>query len=145
MLQYRAVITQETGEDWTDVDLFLSTASPLFDNSIPTLDSHQIGLTDPPSGGSGRGGKGLGKGGAKRHRKILSKYTAGLTSSTFEIDGKSNIPTSIIGKPDETHKVVIAELDLTAKLEWIVIPRKEEKAFLRVSYRPCPRPFIRIH
>lgn len=42
-LQYRANITQNTGEDWDGVILTLSTASPLLGSEIPVLGSWKIG------------------------------------------------------------------------------------------------------
>ncbi|KAF8315709.1 hypothetical protein DL93DRAFT_2166668 [Clavulina sp. PMI_390] len=48
------------------------------------------------------------------------------TSSTFSIDGFSNIPSD--GK---SHKVSIANIDLTAELEWITVPRSLPSAFLQ--------------
>ena len=40
----------------------------------PQFDSHQLNMT-----GRGKGGKGLGKGGAKRHRKVLRDNIQGIT------------------------------------------------------------------
>ncbi|KAG8714907.1 hypothetical protein FRC08_011265 [Ceratobasidium sp. 394] len=44
-LHYRASITQTTGEDWPDVALTLSTASPQLD--VPSLSAWRIGLPAP--------------------------------------------------------------------------------------------------
>lgn len=42
-LHYRASISQKTGEDWNNVQLTLSTASPLLGTEIPTLTPYWIG------------------------------------------------------------------------------------------------------
>ena len=47
-LQYRANITQNTGEDWDGVVLTLSTASPLLRSNIPVLQPWKIGPFVPP-------------------------------------------------------------------------------------------------
>ncbi|KAG9004369.1 hypothetical protein FRB94_002458 [Tulasnella sp. JGI-2019a] len=47
-VHYRASITQATGEDWTNVALDLSTASPHLGTEIPTLTPHHISLPAPP-------------------------------------------------------------------------------------------------
>jgi len=48
-LQYRASIYQGTGEDWNDVALVLSTASPQQDGtSVPSLDPEWIGERKAP-------------------------------------------------------------------------------------------------
>jgi uncharacterized protein (TIGR02231 family) len=41
-LHYRASISQNTGEDWNNVELTLSTASPLLASTIPTLQYWRI-------------------------------------------------------------------------------------------------------
>ncbi|KAG8905841.1 hypothetical protein FRB99_008143 [Tulasnella sp. 403] len=47
-LQYRASISQRTGEDWNNVSLTLSTASPQLGTDIPTLSTYNIGPPPPP-------------------------------------------------------------------------------------------------
>lgn len=47
-LQYRASISQDTGEDWDDVELTLSTASPQSSTEIPTLQPQRIGPINQP-------------------------------------------------------------------------------------------------
>lgn len=47
-LHYRASISQSTGEDWSNVMLTLSTASPLQGTSVPTLNPLWIGKHEPP-------------------------------------------------------------------------------------------------
>ena len=46
-------------------------------NVAPTSQGAQ--RTEPTSSGRGKGGKGLGKGGAKRHRKVLRDNIQGIT------------------------------------------------------------------
>lgn len=56
------------------------------------------------------------------------------TSTAFVIEGKSNIPSGDeSGGDEQTHKVAIAVIDLSAKLEWIAVPKEQACAFLRVS------------
>ena len=65
-LEYLAAITQETGEDWADVGLTLSTAQPLLSASPPDLLALEVSLGGPlnPAGfqGGGFGGGGIGGG-----------------------------------------------------------------------------------
>ncbi|CAE6433400.1 hypothetical protein ACGC1H_001521 [Rhizoctonia solani] len=51
---------------------------------------------------------------------------AGVLSATFNIPGRSNIP-SDRGK----HKVLITSLDFQVEPEWVCIPRKDTSVFLR--------------
>lgn len=46
-LHYRASITQTTGENWPEVALTLSTASPQLSSSMPSLSPWKIGLPRP--------------------------------------------------------------------------------------------------
>ncbi|KAG8744404.1 hypothetical protein FRC10_010182 [Ceratobasidium sp. 414] len=48
-LHYRASITQTTGEDWSNVKLTLSTASPQLGIAIPTLSPWRVGRVQPRS------------------------------------------------------------------------------------------------
>ncbi|KAG9017772.1 hypothetical protein FRB93_004583 [Tulasnella sp. JGI-2019a] len=131
-LQYRASIVQDTGEDWSSVDLSLSTASPQTDTTIPTIDSWHIGVKDGRTKQTARMSTGsLGKGGAFRHRRILVNES--VTSTTFVIDGKSNIPCE--ANDNQAHKVVIAVIDMAAKLEWVAIPKEKQSAFLRCQVK----------
>lgn len=46
-LEYNALIQQMSGEDWTDVDLTLSTASPALSAAVPGLAPFEVTLNDP--------------------------------------------------------------------------------------------------
>ncbi|CAE7211292.1 unnamed protein product [Rhizoctonia solani] len=132
-LHYRASITQSTGENWPDVSLTLSTASPQLGTNVPKLGSWTIG--PPPvskiyakgvafSFGSGRSrpARYMPEMGA---RQAHVSHT-GILSTTFGIPGSSDIPSD-----GGSHKVVITVLDLKAELEWICVPRENECVFLR--------------
>jgi histone H3/H4 len=54
--------------------LQLASSIRLFSLKLTQLSSHQVNMT-----GRGKGGKGLGKGGAKRHRKVLRDNIQGIT------------------------------------------------------------------
>ncbi|KAG8881263.1 hypothetical protein FRB98_004449 [Tulasnella sp. 332] len=126
-LHYRASISQTTGEDWSSVDLTLSTASPHTDSTIPTIQSWRVGVK-PPAGRTMQTAR-KSTGGAMRHRRILTREST--TSMSFTIEGKSNIPSVNGSSDDQIHKVMIAVIDLTAKLEWVAMPKEKESAFLR--------------
>ena len=53
VLHYRASISQSTGEDWSNVELTLSTASPQQGTNIPTL--NPLWVSELPSGWPGPG------------------------------------------------------------------------------------------
>lgn len=81
-LHYRASITQTTGENWPDVALTLSTASPQVGSEVPSLSAWRIGFPPPPVVymSSLRGGSA-----APRRRKESARATRGFRVA-------SNIP-----------------------------------------------------
>ncbi|KAG9079345.1 hypothetical protein FRC06_007807, partial [Ceratobasidium sp. 370] len=152
-LHYRASITQTTGEDWSDVALTLSTASPQLGSDVPNLSSWRIGFPAPPpfcGGGAAPiawvgGSIGAGPQQQRQQQRIpraagppmgmayremahrpARVVDAGVLSATFGISGRSDIPSD-----ESSHKVVIAVLNLTAELEWVCVPREKESVFLR--------------
>ncbi|CAE6464401.1 unnamed protein product [Rhizoctonia solani] len=155
MLHYRASITQTTGENWPEVALTLSTASPQLGSKVPTLSAWKIGFPAPPlpMGGSARTkqtarvsavqalteeveesdddmGFGLFDDGVpfsapQMVTRQAHVATAGVLSATFGIPGRSDVPSD-----EGSHKVVVAVLDLEADLEWICVPREKESIFL---------------
>ncbi|CAE6449644.1 unnamed protein product [Rhizoctonia solani] len=151
-LHYRASITQTTGENWPEVALTLSTASPQLGSKVPTLSAWKIGFprsTVPPITFGGTSSERSNRRMSKRvsiasrasstisglHEATATPLkmstrkahvaTAGVLSATFGIPGRSDIPSD-----GSSHKVVVAVLDLEADLEWICIPSEKESVFL---------------
>ena len=160
-IHYRANITQRTGEDWSDVELTLSTASPQLGSTIPALQPEYVGELAVFTTRA-RKAKGFGFSGSassKRARAIprsaeyvqreiygfageedeymeekQARVETGVLTTSFAIDGKSTIPSN--AKGDETsHHVAITLLDFSADLEWIIIPREQQSAFLQAKIR----------
>ncbi|PPQ85972.1 hypothetical protein CVT25_001670 [Psilocybe cyanescens] len=131
---YKANISQRTGEIWDNVPIFLETASPTFGLELPLLQPWNISYQAPTSGG-----RGLGRGGAKRHRKILrdeededflevevaSVTSKGHVNATFRIPGLTTIPSD-----EDEHGVTIADLKLEGKISWVCIPKGDTQVHL---------------
>jgi uncharacterized protein (TIGR02231 family) len=145
-LQYRATIKQSTGEDWKDVELTLSTASPQLGSTIPKLYPQRIDPIVQYRPGLKSAGFGRNRG-AKKERSIMSSYGSpivmamrsavaveGMISTSYEIEGLSNIPTDT-DLTSQEHKVSIAVIDLKADLEWIAVPRVQPSAFLQAKVK----------
>jgi len=155
-LQYRATIVQRTGEEWNDVKLTLSTASPQLGSAIPVLSPLWIS-EDVPYYLTGKarsfaGGRLSARtsslkvkkekvvdedydrllGGAIVHRE--AQAVQGAISTSYVIDGLSTIP-SDTDATSQAHKVTIALVDLTADLDWIAAPNKQPSAFLRAKIK----------
>ncbi|KAF8676678.1 hypothetical protein RHS04_06421 [Rhizoctonia solani] len=152
-LHYRASITQTTGENWPDVALSLSTASPQLGSSVPKISPWRIGFPAPkpivqPVARSATAFRTK----ATRTSMFLDSFeddsepvvelcalapqppmairkahveSTGVLNTTFGIPARSDIPSD-----EGSHKVVIAVLDLRADLEWICVPREKESVFL---------------
>ncbi len=132
-LQYRASISQETGEDWKGIALTLSTASPSVGSEIPRLGPWTIGpylLPLPRAGGFKRQSSlsasdreptlcpnplpaqltstedsafmAIAFKNSMRSREVMAKVHDGAVSSSFEVEGSSNIPSD-----GSSHKVSI--------------------------------------
>ncbi|EUC54492.1 mucoidy inhibitor A, putative, partial [Rhizoctonia solani AG-3 Rhs1AP] len=154
MLHYRASITQTTGENWPEVALTLSTASPQLGSQVPTLSPWKIGFPAPPPLPPWRDSAPIPQSRFLAHASVDESEesdddmgfgfdgdntytapqmasrkahvaTAGVLSATFGIPGRSDIPSE-----EGSHKVVVAVLDLEAELEWICVPREKESVFL---------------
>jgi len=81
-LEYLASIAQRTGEDWSNVAMTLSTASPNLVATAPTLAALSIALTSSPVGGRGAAG-GAAAGGA--YGVDLSSVDYGIVSGNIAI------------------------------------------------------------
>ncbi|KAH7344168.1 hypothetical protein B0J17DRAFT_645558 [Rhizoctonia solani] len=140
-LHYRASITQSTGENWPDVALTLSTASPQLGTNMPKIGSWTIGPPPPrPMIYAKSAGFALSFGGSGGRKSKLPDYDyapdmefrqahvshAGILSTSFAISGRSDIPSD-----GGNHKVVITVLDLKAELEWVCMPRQNECVYLK--------------
>ncbi|KAG8777766.1 hypothetical protein FRC15_011125 [Serendipita sp. 397] len=156
-LHYRATIVQSTGEDWKEVELTLSTASPQLGSTIPTLSplwlnpivqqqyytkskrqTKSASFFAVPSSAprpSAPGGP-LGFGGEDYDRLGVpeAKAVEGTMSTSFVIEGLSTIPSDTDLK-SQAHKVSVAVLDLTADLEWISVPKEKTSAFLQARVK----------
>ncbi|CCA74226.1 hypothetical protein PIIN_08179 [Serendipita indica DSM 11827] len=163
-LQYRATVTQRTGEDWGDVELTLSTASPQLASEIPKLTPQWLNPIVNYWAGKGKqlhldSGRGFAKASPRMaKRRIRSRSSdeedeeeaeedirrpfdipqalsiEGAISTSFVIDGLSTIP-SDTDSTSQAHKVAVAVVDLTAELEWIAVPREQPSAFLQARVK----------
>ncbi|KAG8829484.1 hypothetical protein FRC17_006502 [Serendipita sp. 399] len=163
VLHYRAIIAQSTGEDWKEVALTLSTASPQLGSTIPSLKPlwvnpvYQRFYTAKAKGGFGGGGmremrkeQSIESDEEERDRPrerysdlVLGGAALALPDATplestmstsFVIEGFSNIP-SDTDATSQAHKVTVAVIDLTADLQWITVPKEQTSAFLQAQVK----------
>lgn len=144
-LSYYGVVRQQTGEDWNNVKLALSTARPSVGARMPELEPWWLQFIEiRPLAKAARGAD-------DRLRTLSNSYSApvadaatlevsapapmeyetanietGGISAVFEIKIPANIPSD--GEP---HKVAIATQKFEGKLEYITTPKLAELAYLK--------------
>lgn len=144
-LGYAAMVRQSTGEDWSGVNLVLSTARPALNGTAPELSpwivakrepqlmakSRISGMTDavlarselaaPPTAALEAASKpDLGY--------LAAQVQVGLTSATFTIPYAADVPAD-----NTQHKVGISSHTLDAKLTHLTVPKLAELAYLRAN------------
>lgn len=157
-LEYHAWIRQNTGEDWNDVDVTLSTARPDVGGEMPELPAWylQTGNTyttnnkfflkkeskkseeggDSPFGGLTEMEREVDEKDAETSLSVETQTAA--TASLFHIDARSTIPSDNI-----THKVTIALLKLNATFHYAATPKLSPFAYLTaVIQNTSELPFI---
>lgn len=136
---YFGVVRQNTGEDWQDVALTLSTARPSLGGAAPTLPAWELSEFRPrPMPVAARQpprsivGMALGAPAEKYAGEALvdaafvdASVESGTTSASFKIETKSTIPSD-----GSTQKVPIAQLRMAAQPEYLTVPKRQETAFL---------------
>ncbi|KAG8771593.1 hypothetical protein FRC15_003330 [Serendipita sp. 397] len=165
VLHYRANITQSTGEDWKEVELTLSTASPQLGSTIPSLKPLWVNpiyniVRSDRFQNVYRGGGSYMKESAKNamdtsNMMVGSQSMRGgsrspilqaamLLPDTIPFEGTMSTSFFIEGLstiPSDTdvtsqaHKVTVSVIDLTADLQWITVPRELPTAFLQAQIK----------
>jgi uncharacterized protein (TIGR02231 family) len=146
-LSLRAEITQQTGEDWKDVRLAVSTASPGRGLYVPKLESHWLTAAPPPQAYRSREARGMmaapapamARAEAVRPGKAISmpeevpyelevpEATAeqGLLAATFTTARRETVDGA--GK---ARSVALSRFPLKARIARVTAPRVEPAVFL---------------
>ncbi len=149
---YLASLTQNTGENWDDVELSLSTARTAVTTSIPELEPWYLNVYAPPPprammasmarpavGGSAES-TGMFEAPAAPAMAAPAPMPQAVAmqadvqqegaSATFRIPRRTSIPS------DRTpHRAQIAEFELDATLDYVTAPKAAEQAYLRATVR----------
>jgi uncharacterized protein (TIGR02231 family) len=141
-LSYFGVIRQQTGEDWKDVQLLLSTASPDIAIIPPTLRIWNIGIAQPAPAPKVSGGDYTrpAYGDVSMEALEISKRSASNAyilnadsaragvAVTYAISRRESVVSGL-----EPHRTIIALREISPKNTFITIPRLEEKAYLQAE------------
>lgn len=143
-LTYYGDVVQQTGENWQDVELSLSTAVPLLNAAVPQLEPwvitdrlppvEQAKMRNAPAGNMARDelAAGSGEWDAAPSDSIFEQsdvQTQGL-SVLFAIPQKVSIETS-----PHARRVAIASRSFAFEPEYQVVPKLSRQVFLRARFR----------
>jgi uncharacterized protein (TIGR02231 family) len=143
-ITYFGSIQQQTGEDWTDVDLHLSTAQPGLGGDLPKLGTTVVQFKPPPpppqpyQNYSSRGGQynemacdlqevRLARC-APKMAHIAASATENTLATTFTIPNKKTIPSDTA-----EHKITITVETIPAYLNYHCVPKKDTNVFLMAT------------
>ncbi|MEU4252030.1 DUF4139 domain-containing protein [Amycolatopsis sp. NPDC026612] len=132
------LVSQQTGEDWPECELALSTARPAAAVVVPELSPWYLDRVLPQPGGfvaaAAYGGSGGGAPEAARKRFApsmapnLAQVEQGATAVTYRVSRPVAVPSGAQG-----HRTTLAQLDLTAELGYVTAPVLAEEAYLRAT------------
>jgi len=151
-LRQEAVVTQSTGEDWSDVALTLSTARPSAGTQPPQLAPWRITLAPPPpapppprptarmaapaspapAADAARGEDDRSQLAQRRDREAQAENAALVTvgfAVEYQIPG-----TATVRSDGSERRVRIAELPAEVTMTAQAIPRLDRRAFLRATF-----------
>ena len=144
---YLAQIIQQSGEDWSDVSLVLSTARPILAETVPELDPWYIAPLSPQPALEKRRAA-LGPVGAMpapapaAAAALVAEpeeepVAAEVVMAAVESSGAAvtyRVPeTATIHADGTPHKVAIAQFDLLPDLDYVAAPKLAEAAYRRAT------------
>ncbi len=150
---YLAQVTQQTGEDWTDVALTLSTARPALALIIPELDPWYIApefvmpvasaparAAAAPKGGFPTAGPQALVERAEQAAPALpaveelrvdeATVSASGASLTYQLAGRADIPTA-----SEPRKVTVAAINFKPTEDYVTAPKRESVCYRRATVK----------
>jgi uncharacterized protein (TIGR02231 family) len=144
-ISYLAQVTQNSGEDWVDSSMTLSTARPALLSIRPELDPWYLDVYAPPPPRAMKramplmaaapmppGASGGAAYDAPAPQYVMEEQQAQVSSEgasvTFKLAQSVSIPSD--GTP---HKVTVSTLDLKPRLDYVCVPKLAEAAYRRAT------------
>jgi len=138
---WHGMITQNTGEDWPEGELALSTARPAMTVRVPELspwflDRVRPAPTHPAAGGYGAAAPGGAPEGTRAFaalRKVDVRMAAAPAAVEQGAAAATYRPQRPIAVPSDgtAHRTTIAQLELGAALDYVTAPVLADEAYLR--------------
>jgi uncharacterized protein (TIGR02231 family) len=139
-LSLSAIVTQRTGEDWSNVDLSVSSARPGRGTDVPRLDPFWLTTYRPrPTSRSSRGGGAPMAAMAEMDASVGAAAPAAappmeiaqavvetqLAATTFGVENPESMPSD-----GTARKVLLTTVELESELRHVSVPRIDPTAFL---------------
>ncbi|MBR0658830.1 mucoidy inhibitor MuiA family protein [Neoroseomonas oryzicola] len=160
-LRQEAIVTQQTGEDWSDVALTLSTARPADASGPPRLQPWRIALIDPAEIARRAREQAMRDAAADRQQatrgaappasvaapapvvaREAEVVAANVQTAGFAVEYVIPGPTSVTADGAD-RRVRIADLSAEATMSALAIPRLAPRAFLRARFaHAAPAPTL---
>ncbi|MBP2186072.1 DUF4139 domain-containing protein [Amycolatopsis magusensis] len=142
-LTWYGLVTQQTGEDWPECELTLSTARPAATVHVPEPEPWYLDRARPTAllrGNAAAGGHGGGYGGAMPEMAAAAPAAAPpMADLTAQVEqgaaAASYRPARPVGVPSDggAHRTTITTLGLEAELSYVTAPVLAEEAYLRAT------------
>jgi uncharacterized protein (TIGR02231 family) len=136
-LMYKAKVTQNTGIDWKNVKLTLSSGNPNQNNTAPILQAWFLRYGYPRTYGYDNSNAKLNtvvvsgymkKDKAEMDESSISNYTT-INENQLNISFDIDIPYDILSN-GKAHSVALKDLKLPASYKYYAVPKVEKEAFL---------------
>ncbi len=141
---YLAQVMQNTGEDWNDVSLTLSTARPALASVKPELEPWYLSPYAPPPPAMRRVAMAAptapaAQAGVEAFEAITPAPQMAMEVPSAQVDAQAASVTFKLAQPvsipsdGSPHKVNVATLELPPQLDYITLPKLAEAAYRRVK------------
>ncbi|QJP12102.1 mucoidy inhibitor MuiA family protein [Pseudomonas multiresinivorans] len=150
-MTYQGIVRQSSGEDWTDVDLTLSTARPNLGSSVPALSPWFVDTFDPRTVMAARPAPAPAAPMMAMEAKKAQRFAADemavagsleeMPVAVAEVSGATtsasfHIPTrATLNSDGSSQKVSIAQFKLPATFRYLATPSLREAAYLQADTR----------
>ncbi len=147
-INYIAQVSQQTGEDWSDVALTLSTARPALAETLPELEPWYVApvlararararqarapqMMPPPGMGMADVAMAVSEAAPAPEAEAeiaIAAVDASGAAVTYRVPGAASVPAD--GAP---HKVTVARFDLAPELDYVAAPKLVAEAYRRAK------------
>ncbi|MGS8176870.1 mucoidy inhibitor MuiA family protein [Pseudomonas aeruginosa] len=117
-LTYQGLVRQSSGEDWTDVDLTLSTARPALGGNVPRLNPWIVDIDAPNA----------------YYASEMAMQDVPAPMPQAAPIARTSVPATL-NSDGSAQKVTIARLEMPAKLRYLAAPALRETAYLEAETR----------